>query len=253
MNAPNPSPIFFKQHAPAPAPPPEPVPTKTTTRYLGVLITSNGLVRSHLTQKLAKARNDFGTLQRLWSHTSISKQFKLKIFKGIFPPMVLYALHHEWLNTTNRNKLDAWHVKLLRRTIKVKTTYIDRGKTNMWVYTNTHSQPISNTLLYRQCTYYAHITRHQGTIAHSVCFAPNHQIRILNNTRVGRPREHWVPSVEYKLVSKLSDAGMQPVNRHHLHRLCSDRNNVRQAVGALRAANHREADTQGQPRLAASA
>ena len=158
--------------------------------------------------------------------------------------MAMYALHHEWLHRAHRNKLDAWYVKLLRRTIKVKTTYIDRGKTNEWVYNQTNTSPLSNTLAERQCSYYAHVVRSPTSLIYQVCFGPGHQIRKLNNTRVGRPREHWTPRVETRILALLSDVGSRPANRHRLHELCHDRKRVKQALGVLRASERREDNMQ---------
>ena len=84
MRADNPAPVFFRTRRPNPDSPPTPVPTRTSARYLGLLISNTGKVRSHLNQKLSTTRTQFGKVQRLWSHSWLPIKFKLNISKGIF-------------------------------------------------------------------------------------------------------------------------------------------------------------------------
>ena len=93
-----------------------------STTYLEISVNENGTLKSHIGPKLVSARQSFNKLQRLWSRNDIATRFKLKIYKCIFPHIVLYAMHHDWHTTATLNKMDAWHCKLLRRSMKVKTT-----------------------------------------------------------------------------------------------------------------------------------
>ena len=190
-------------------------------RYLGITVTDKATIRSHLRAKLISTRQSFNTLQRLWSHSNIENQFKLKIYKGVFPQMALYAAHHDWHHKTTTDQVDAWHCKLLRRVMKYKTTYIDRSKPNSWVYKQTKSAPLSNTIHQRQTRYYAHLTRHPEDIAHQVTFGPGLLIRKLNSTRrPGGPRHHWTPKVESLLTQLVTSSGKPAANRQQLHSIC---------------------------------
>ena len=134
----------------------------------------------------------------------------------------MYALHYDWHTTSTTAHIDAWHCKLLRRTMKWKTTYIDRSKTNQWVYKHTNTQPISTKITAQQFKFYGHIARAPGTLQHSVVFGPG-QLRQLNTLRrVGRPRQHWASNVEQQLISFVGQSRPVP-NRDHLHRICNDR------------------------------
>ena len=151
----------------------------------------------------------------------------------------MYALHYDWHTTSTTAHIDAWHCKLLRRTMKWKTTYIDRSKTNQWVYKHTNTQPISTKITAQQFKFYGHIARAPGTLQHSVVFGPG-QLRQLNTLRrVGRPRQHWATNVEQQLFSELSRQSKQVPNRSHLHRLCNDRGEfarvLKRASAALQA------------------
>ena len=110
--------IYFATNTPADT---EAVPTANAIKYLGITINNKGTLKSHL-KPISYTRKQFGTLQNLWSHTNIEAKFKLKIYKAIFNPMAVYALHYDWHTDATNKYMDGWHIKLLRRTMRWKTT-----------------------------------------------------------------------------------------------------------------------------------
>ena len=133
-------------------------------------------------------------------------------------------MHHDWHTASTLNKMDAWHCKLPRRSMKVKTTYIDRSKTNIRVYQHANAEELSETIKRRQITYFAHVARHPDDIIHKVCFGPQHTIRQLNATRrQGRPRQHWTPYTEQSTQHACTVAGRPSANRQQLFKVCQDR------------------------------
>ena len=133
-------------------------------------------------------------------------------------------MHHDWHTTATLNKLDAWHCKLLRKAMKVKTNYIDRSKPNSWVYQHANAEKLSETIRREQIKYFAHVARHPDDIIHKVCFGPQHTLRQLKATRrKGRPRQHWTPHTEQTTSSACEAAGRPTVNRQHLVKVCEDR------------------------------
>ena len=154
----------------------------------------------------------------------IETSFKLKIHKVIFPHIVLYAMHHDWHTSAALSKIDAWHRKLLRRTMKGKTTYIDRTKPNSWVCQHANAEQLSHTIHCRQIKHFAHVARHPQAIIHQVCFGPPHTLRQLNATRRrGRPRQHWTPNIERSTTKACEAAGRPPSNRQQLVKVREDR------------------------------
>ena len=147
----------------------------------------------------------------------------MKIYKGIFPHIVLHSMHHDWHTPTTLNKIDAWHCRLLRRTMKVKTTYIDRSKPNPWVYQHVNAGRLSDIMRRRRRKYIAHIARHPDDLIHKVSNAP-HGMRQLNAPRCrGRPRHHWTPYTEQSITHACEVAGRPPSNRQQLFKVCEDR------------------------------
>jgi hypothetical protein len=232
MNDPNPKPIYFFTPT---APNTVPIKVSTNTKYLGMKINNKGTLQTHLKPKLAVARKDFGLLQRLWSHSDIETQFKLKIFKGIYPAIVLYGLHHDWHLDSTLNMIDSWHCRLLRRVLKVKTTYIDRSKTNEWVYQHAKAEKLSDNIARNQIKYFAHVARHPDNIIHQVCYGPPFIPRSLNATRrKGRPRHPWTENTEALTCKMLLERGSSPINRQHLFTLCQNRPLIRRMTNKRR-------------------
>ena len=145
--------------------------------------------------------------------------------------MAMYCLHHDWHLDQTLNKIDGWHYRLVRRAMKVKTTYIDRGKTNKWVTEKSKTTPPSKTITERQLKYFAHVARHPEDIIHKVCYGPPFLPRKLNSTtRRGRPRQHWTPNSELALLSVLRSAEVKVVNRQHLFKICANKKLIFKAV-----------------------
>ena len=165
--------------------------------------------------------------------------------------MALYALHYDWHIHSTLDMIDAWHCRLLRRTLRYKTTMIDRSKTNNFVYRQSKSLPLSHTITQRQVAYYGHIARHPETLAHKVTFGPPLTLRTLNTTRRrGRPRHHWAPHAEHAANSFLATAGKVAHNRQQTHNFLMDSEWVksemkRQTAG--RVAQHAPGPLSGGP------
>ena len=134
-------------------------------------------------------------------------------------------MHHDWHTAATLTKMDAWHCKQLRRTMKVKTTYIDRSKTNAWVHKHADAEKLSDTIKRRQVKYFGHVARHPDDVIYKVCFGPQHTARRLNTTRRrGRPRQHWTPNTEQSTHIACAVAGRPAANRQQLFKVCQDRN-----------------------------
>ena len=209
----SPDPFTFFDHTPEQ---PQTVKQATSITYLGILIQSSAHTRPHINQKLSFARKDFNKLIRLWQHTNINTKFKLKIFSAIFPPQILYCLHHTWQIESVQTQLDSWQTKQLRRVLKWKSAYYSHNAgthlTNDKVYQVTHHKPFSTQVADAQVQYYAHITRHPDESIYTVCFGPGLAERAINaKRRVGRPRHHWLPNVEPILYQRA--ASLQPTRK----------------------------------------
>ena len=60
--------------------------------YLGGLITCDGKASSELSRRIGEATGVFNKLRKMWSHSPISLEFKLKIYKACVLSRLLFSL-----------------------------------------------------------------------------------------------------------------------------------------------------------------
>ncbi len=165
--------------------------------YLGTVLNRKGSPKITLTTRLARAKQEFNKLSQFWSHANIKTELKVRVFRQIFYPMVLYGLTHVWLTDSLRNRLDAWHCRALRRIVRVKVSMISHV-TNEIIYKKTNCIPISKELESLQLKYYGHVVRAGiNETIHNVTYSISHTTRNLNaKRRPGRPCHKWAPGME---------------------------------------------------------
>jgi len=76
--------------------------------YLGTVLREDGRIGPELARRLGMASADCRTLLRLWRHTSVPKQRKLKGFRSVVETRLTYSLASAWLNTSERRRLDGF-------------------------------------------------------------------------------------------------------------------------------------------------
>ena len=85
-----------------------------TLMYLGTSISNDGRVGGELARRLGIAFAEFRGLQKLWGHTSISRQRKIELFNAIVVPKLLYSMSAACLSKAEKRRLDGAHGKMLR-------------------------------------------------------------------------------------------------------------------------------------------
>ena len=170
---------------------------KHSITYLGSVLTSSGTLGPELGRRLGAARAEFKKLERIWSHSSLSTGRKLRIFDACVLSKPLYCLHAAYLNQQELARLDAFHVKCLRKITRIPHSYISRISNNT-VLERASSTKLSRTLLRRQLELLAHVARKPDAdpVRMSV-FKPNTvdlKDRAFKRKR-GRPRLTWATKV----------------------------------------------------------
>ena len=141
-------------------------------------------------------------MSSLWGNPTLELTFKVKVFKTIFHPKLLYGLYHSCLTESSIKVMDAWYMKSLRRVAGIKPAFINHVS-NAKVYEKTKTVPISQLWKQRAMKYYGHVLRHPTDTISTVCFCaeliPRHLYTNASN-RMGRPKQHWLPQ-----ISKLTE------------------------------------------------
>ena len=82
---------------------------------LGGLLPGTGETRRELTRPLGEAKGAFKALETFWSHAHITRHSKVEIYVACIHSNILYDLESVWLLQGDPSRLDAFHVKSLRR------------------------------------------------------------------------------------------------------------------------------------------
>ena len=179
-----------------------PVPAPSNTIYLGAKVDDRGVQRFNLQTRLTLCNKQFREMSALWGNPTLELAFKVKVFKTIFHPKLLYGLYHSCLTESSIKVMDAWYMKSLRRVAGIKPAFINHVS-NAKVYAKTRTVPISQLWKQRAMKYYGHVLRHPTDTISTVCFCaeliPRHLYTNASN-RMGRPKQHWLPQ-----ISKLTE------------------------------------------------
>ncbi len=166
---------------------------KDSITYLGSVLSSSGHLGTELGRRLGAALSEFRKLERVWSHSTLSADRKLRIFEACVLSKLLYCLHTAWLNKHELARLDAFQAKCLRQILRIPHSYMSRV-TNKSVLQQALAERLSTTLLKRQLLFLAHVARKPGDdpVRRSVLtpFSCELQSRLLKRKR-GRPRLTW--------------------------------------------------------------
>ena len=178
-----------------------PVKRANTATYLGILCNQAASQLPNLNSRLGKASNTFNKLQLFWKHSNIPQKMKLRFFRQIFNPMILYGLEYSCITPTMERKLNAWQAGHLRRVLDIKVSMISHI-TNEDVLKQANTVPLSNTLFSNQLKYMGHVLRtdHKES-EYSCCFTSAGNVaHITACKRVGRPKHHWAPNTLNKII-----------------------------------------------------
>jgi len=80
-----------------------------------------------------------------WIHSGCPIKFKILVIDSIIKSKTLYGLESAHLKETDLRKLEVFHLKALRKVLKMKTTFVDRADTNKKVYEKANQKILENT------------------------------------------------------------------------------------------------------------
>ena len=87
--------------------------------YLGATVCKEGGGMKDLKNRLSKARGAFIRLGKTWSSNSITRRTKLKLYKTLVLPVLLYGCETWKMNRGDNRAVDVFHNRHLRRILRV--------------------------------------------------------------------------------------------------------------------------------------
>ena len=172
------------------------VKNKQSLIYLGSSLSSDGRVASEVGRRIGQAKADFDALRKVWSHSRLAVDRKLRIYDACVVSKLAYGLHTATLNKTERCRLDGFHARRLRRILRIQHAFYSRVS-NKAVLSLAKSMALSTRILQRQLLYLGDIARrgHEDPVRCSV-FLPGLLDTIPCGARKqGRPRRTWADTV----------------------------------------------------------
>ena len=199
--------------------------SKDSIVYLGSLLSKNGKIGPELSRRLGAAKSDFCTLAKVWSHSNISMQKKLKVFDACVTSKLLYCLHTAWLNSSELGKLNAFQARCLRKIAGIPHSYLSRIS-NDTVLQTCKCEKLSSVLHYRQLQLFGRLAQlpDEDITRQVVLKRASFELKDLIGPRKrGRPRHIWSNQV-YSMAVKAAD------NVNNLHALLQQPSGVWQAT-----------------------
>ena len=165
-------------------------------QYLGAQLTADANMSHELGRKIGEARRSFTALRKVWSHSSLTRNRKLRIYASIVESKLLYGLSSACFTKAQLRRLDGFQNRCLRMIIGVKPSYISRIS-NRDVLTRAGYEAASTHLLFRQLQLFGQVLRadpahplYACSFAAGMRPATERYVR-----RVGRPHKEFVPEM----------------------------------------------------------
>ena len=167
--------------------------------YLGSVLCSDGSSGSEVARRIGAAREEVEKLSRVWKHAGIAQSRKIRIFEACILSKLLYNLHSLCLNIAEIRRLDAFHIRCLRRILKIPHSYISRVS-NSTVLEKANVKTASGMLLERQLTWMGGLARQpdDNVLRQSILKSGSDRMspRVPEGRRKrGRPRRCWAQYV----------------------------------------------------------
>ena len=180
-------------------------------QYLGSLLTVTGNAAVAVGKRIGEASAVFNTLCDVWKHTNISRQRKIEIYVSCVISKLVFSLECEVLRQRDRERLNAFHCRCLRRILKIPPSWISRVPNNV-VLTIASSEPLANKVMFQQLMLVGKIAKlHNDNFLRQLTFEPfsvNPSKCIYR--RRGRPRLAW-QSVLHGLAISSSPQGAEVI------------------------------------------
>ena len=127
-------------------------------KYLGCLLNKFNDTTREVRCRIRDATVTLKWMHTFWCHSNCSIKFKLNVLQAVLFAKVLFGMESAELTEVAIQALDVFHLRGLRKILRMKTTFIDRANTNEEVYKRAnehlkegkHIEPLSAIYLRRK-------------------------------------------------------------------------------------------------------
>ena len=166
--------------------------------YLGATVCKQGGGEEDIKARLGKARGAFVKLNRVWSSSSVSRKTKIRLYKTLVKPVLMYGCETWKMNENDAKKIDVFQNQCLRRVMKIK--WQDKIS-NRELLERANVEKLSEEVRRRRWRFIGHVLRQQpdNDCVTALTWTPE------GTRKRGRPKTTWRRTVE----KERSKAGWQ--------------------------------------------
>ena len=163
--------------------------------YLGATVRKDGGGTEDIRNRLNKARRAFYNLTKIWRLRSIGRQTKIKLFKTLVRPVLLYGCEAWKMTKVEEKKMDAFQFVCLRRILGIRWP---QRVSNERIGDITGINKTSDEIRRRRWNWIGHVLRKDATDNCRVALGWQPE----GKRAVGRPKTTWRRTVENERKSE---------------------------------------------------
>ena len=110
------------------------VPRKPQATYLGAILTDTNDNHAEINNRMAGSMQTANRMKLFWNKANTASKWKIQVYDAIIRSKLLYGLETIQLTQPDINRMDAFHVRGLRRILRIPPTFEDRTWTNEKVF-----------------------------------------------------------------------------------------------------------------------
>ena len=196
-----------------------PVREVNKAKYLGCTLTKDNDVTAEVRGRIRDAMITLKKMHIYWRHSNCNLKHKLMVVQATLFSKVLFGLESAELTVGALRSLDIFHLKCLRKILKMKTTFVNRANTNEAVYKKANDQlkakdqirKLSNIYLERKQRFFCQVATAAPSdpLRRATFQGITHMPAIHRPRRRGRPKVKWAHT-EAKKLWDTTQIGTQP-------------------------------------------
>jgi hypothetical protein len=159
-------------------------------KYLGKTVTKQNLIQDEIKRRLDSSNACYHSVQNLLSSCLLSKTIKIRIYRTIILPVVLYGFETWSLTLREEHKLRVFENRVLRRIFGLKRDEVIREWRKLYneELRNLHTSPSMITMIKSKRMLWAgHVAQMGGRNAYRILVGTPDGKRTL-----GRPGRRWI-------------------------------------------------------------
>ena len=106
------------------------LPRKHKAVYLGILLNDRNTNRPEIPNKIAEAAATMNRLKIFRNKADTTIEWKLKVLEAVIRSKLVYSLECLQLTQAEKDRINAFHIKCIRRVLHIPPTFIDKEFAN---------------------------------------------------------------------------------------------------------------------------